>query len=343
MPRYLIVGAGAVGQPLAAHLVDGGANVAFLVKEKYGEGLKSNPLKLHWLPMCCCRRAVRRDFTNFEVLTSVKDAVAHQWDAVIITVASTALRDGTWLQELVDQVVKPQVGCALVFLTSAMTDRALFAEKCVPDEQVVQGGINFISWQAPLPQERWSPIAAAAWEGVAKVSAPVGYVLPSFVLSGSSKHTTTLAKVMNRGGMSCSVVRDVEADQGYLEAILMPILVSLENEAWNFSALRRSGRLTQTARAARECMQVSQVEAGKSFKWKLISFLFIRSWLFYLLILLAPRVFPFDIEAYLKYHFLKVGDQTKQYIDHFVEHGRIHGSAVANVVALRDRNSRWQQ
>lgn len=343
MPRFLIVGAGAVGQPLAAHLAAGGASVSFLVKEKYGSELRENPITLHWLSICPCLQGRRYEFRNFGIVTSPQEAAAEEWDAVILTVASTALRQGQWLQEVVDLLVKPRPASALVFLTSGMSDRGLLDAVGVPARQLVQGGILLIAWQAPLEGERFSPVKAVERAGTTKATGVVGYILPEFVLSGPSEHTAPLARVMKAGRMKCHIVLDTEVQMAFPEAVLMPILVALEVEGWSFQQMRRGRRLADTAAAVRECLAVAQREAGPSCFWRAVSVMLMHGWLIWLLLLLSPLVMPFDFEVYLKYHFCKVGDQTKQYIDEFVQRGRSHDGegAMPRLRLLMHDNPRW--
>ena len=60
-------------------------------------------------------------------------------------------------------------------------------------------------------------------------------------------------------------------------------------------------------------------------------------WAMWLVLAASPAVFPFPIEAYLKFHFTKVGDQTRLNIAAYIEEGKRRGLPTA---ALEDLTSR---
>ena len=54
----------------------------------------------------------------------------------------------------------------------------------------------------------------------------------------------------------------------------------------------------------------------------------------WLLVLAAPHIFPFDLEAYLKHHFTKVGNQTKALVDSFIDAAGKAGTPSGATTAL---------
>lgn len=62
----------------------------------------------------------------------------------------------------------------------------------------------------------------------------------------------------------------------------------------------------------------------------------------WLLLLAAPLIFPFDLEAYLKHHFTKVGNQTKALVDSFIEAAGEAGTPNGATKALASANVRWR-
>jgi 2-dehydropantoate 2-reductase len=60
----------------------------------------------------------------------------------------------------------------------------------------------------------------------------------------------------------------------------------------------------------------------------------VRPWTMAPLLGLAPRFVPFDLEAYLRYHFTKVGDQTRAMVDTYVQIARRHGLGTSALEAL---------
>ena len=50
----------------------------------------------------------------------------------------------------------------------------------------------------------------------------------------------------------------------------------------------------------------------------------------------APHLAPLDLESYLRYHFTKVGDQTRDALRAWVQEGRERGLEVSTLAALSD-------
>jgi len=65
-----------------------------------------------------------------------------------------------------------------------------------------------------------------------------------------------------------------------------------------------------------------------------------RAWIFRLLIGLAPKLFPFDLETYFKVHFSKVKDQSLFHLKNYKDAGVKSGVSVkriTEVINLLDR------
>src|SRR5687768_9790918 len=144
--KVLLVGAGAVGQVYGYFLKQGGASVAFHVKEKHAEearrGYSLYPLN---------RRKARRSpvkFDGFEVLTSLDDVKARTWDQVYLCMSSTGLR-GEWTAPFLRSIGDATV----VFLQPGLDDREYLGQ-WVPEDRLVQGSIPIVSYHAPLPGEK---------------------------------------------------------------------------------------------------------------------------------------------------------------------------------------------
>ena len=113
----------------------------------------------------------------------------------------------------------------------------------------------------------------------------------------------------------------------------MPLCVALEIEDWSWSSLRSNFSLLRLmCKASRQCFQMAGL--GK------IAWLY-RSPLVWFLLLLAPLLTYFSLEAMYGYHFRKVGSQTKAFIDQFIEHGNREGFQTDNLELLAGKNWRW--
>jgi 2-dehydropantoate 2-reductase len=103
----------------------------------------------------------------------------------------------------------------------------------------------------------------------------------------------------------------------------MPLMAALERAGWSFRTLREPGRLALAARAAREALRVMAHHEGRPAPWPLR--LVNRPLAVRLALELAPRLLPLDIEAYLRLHFTKVGDQTRDFLHTYARLGRAAG------------------
>jgi hypothetical protein len=148
--KVLIIGAGAVGQIYGYHFHQGGAEVSYLVKEKYQTEL-ANGMKL--FPLNQGRKPQSLLFKNFQLITDYQVLKQTQWDVVLITVASDALYQ-PWLQEL-SQVINPEA--SILSLQPGMRDRAEIARFFSP-ASILTGLIVLIAFPTPLdsngPQEK---------------------------------------------------------------------------------------------------------------------------------------------------------------------------------------------
>ena len=88
----------------------------------------------------------------------------------------------------------------------------------------------------------------------------------------------------------------------------MPHVVALETAGWSVQALRKSPLLTLAARASHEAMRIAATYTGfpPPAARHVVHPLLTR-----LALGLAPHLLPFDLEAYLRYHFTKVSAQTR--------------------------------
>ena len=62
---------------------------------------------------------------------------------------------------------------------------------------------------------------------------------------------------------------------------------------------------------------------------------FFRPWLLKILSLIAPKLMPLPIETYLKYHFTKVGDQTRLIVETYESLGNRFGLPTDAIKELR--------
>lgn len=312
--KILIVGAGAVGQVYATHLKRSGAYVAVLVKPKYAEECQRG-LTIYQLRTL--RRHTVETFQPDDVLTAVEDVAAQGWDQVWLCVPTSAL-EGEWLDRLLEAAGDATVVCPQPGLQ--VRDRVA---RVVPPQQVVSGTIGFISYQAPLPGEALDP-------GVAYWFPP----LEASRFSGHPDRVDPVVAALRRGGCPARVHRDARALLAYSSCLLMPHVAALEGAGWSFEELRHGKWLMLAARAAAEAMKVVAVQLSISPPWYRS---LVQPWLTRSLTLLAPLVMPFDLERYLRYHFTKVGEQSRLLMQGMCEDARTNGVEATALTELYER------
>lgn len=310
--RILIVGAGAVGQVYARHLQLGGAEIGLYVKPKYrdacAQGLTLYPFR---------ERDGRKGkvFRPASIHTELEGVRRTAWDQVWICTSSPALRTG-WLEGLANAV-----GNAIVVNLTPGPDDDAYIQNYVPEERLVRGLIVFIAYQAPLPGESWPQPGIAYW------------LPPLAATPFSGVHADSVIESLNRGGLRAKHDARAVATSVCATAVFMPLIAALEGAGWQFKALRREW-LGLASRAAREAVAIVCKRHAVAPP------VFARC-VHPLLGRLATHVsrwmLPFDIEVYLRYHFTKVGDQTRELMQGYAREGRALGLPTAALEELIGR------
>jgi hypothetical protein len=315
--HVLVVGAGAVGQIYADATARGGARVTFYVREHYREETARGftLVKLGWRG----RRTAHR-FEGFGVVSSVAEVAALRFDQVYLAIPSTGLGE-PWLGELIAAIRE----ATLVNLTPSAGDRERILAAGMHPDRLVDGFISIVSYPAPLPGER-SRDGGDVPEGTT-VWGPPGS--PN-LFSGPRERVDPVVAALRAGGLPARLVRDVPARTAFMSSALMAILLGLEEAGWSVDRLRRTG-LPLALAGAREAMRVTAHTFGapplgmRLALWSPISRLVMR---------LAPRLTPFPLEPYLRYHFTKVGAQTRHILGVAIERGRAAGLPVSAMEQL---------
>ena len=317
MTKILIIGAGAVGQVYGHFLQRGGAEVSFLVKAKYRQQCEKG-FTLY--------RSRRRGLGRAEVykahniFTEIAEIAKYQWDQVWLSMSSTGLQGG-WLKDL-----KSAVGHRTVVMLQPDIDDHEYVAKFFDEEQLVHGVVNFLGFQAPLPDlPSYHPDSDK--RGVA-------YILLPFMTAGFSGKPDRLEPVLtavSEGRFPAKVKQD--APRLYVErsAMMIPLVAALEMEGWSFKRLYSSELLGLALEACNQALAVVGVkfEHSVSLSTKLMSPLVVR-----VMLPLLSIMTPVDIEAYIKYHFVKTAEQTRFILSHFVAEGEKAGLPVDSLATL---------
>ena len=315
-PRALIVGAGAIGQSYAIHLARGGCDVTFFVKEKHVAAV-SDGITVHLLGR---RSTVTERLTDVNVVTTVAQVAATKWDHVWLAISTPAMRD-----EIIAEVLGAVGGATVVVLQQDRGNNEFIAT-LVPPAQVVAAEIAVISFSSPLPG-RTGP------EGIASYRPPK----MATAICGIEDRVRPLIDVLEKGGMPARQVDDVKRTTALRAGVVYCLIATVETHAWSLAGLANSDELRRGLAAARESLAIaSALEPGAVPR---SSSLALRPSLWRLLLPLLrpllPRIFPFDIEVYLEYHFSKVGEQVRFAIDDQLQHGAQLGLPVEQLKSLR--------
>lgn len=309
--KILIVGAGAVGQVYGLHLQKAGHDISFFVKEKYAAEVR-NGLVMHHLSR---RGGGAVTLRNVGVVTDAAAVAGTRWDQVWLALPSDALRS-----ELANSVLRAVGDATVVCLQPDIGDGDR-VRAVVPAAQVVQGLIPFISFQSPLPG-RPGP------EGMAYYLPP----LAATMVAGEKSRADAVIRALQRGGLRARRVEDFARVTAPTTAMFQSLVATLESNGWDMRGLAGSPALAKGLAAAREAVTATAAATGAS----MVPFRPLFSPLAWRLLMpVVLRLFPFDIEVYMRYHFSKVGVQTRLMLESYIALGAARGIPTPALRTLR--------
>jgi len=312
--KVLVVGAGATGQVYGHHLELSGDNLTFFVKPKY-KATVSGPLSLIETGF---RKQRRHLMGPHQVIDSIAQVAAERWDEVWLAVSATAIT-GSWLHD----IIAAARDAVIVSLQPGFTARTQLLE-CTDASKLVTGAIAFLAWQTPLPGDTATSIGIQYW-------------LPPLArsqFSGPTNACSSIVKRLNRGGCPAQQTEDAAKWAAIPSAIMMPHIAGLELESWSLTAFYSSNTLRLSITASCEAIRLSSAHFRT--KMSLIPYL-LRPAFMRIFIRMAQRWAPFNLEAYLAYHFSKVGDQTRELLGQYIETAAAADLPSTSIESLRDR------
>lgn len=320
-PRVLVIGAGAVGLVYGSHLQRGGAEVALFVRERR-RAEASAGYALTRVSALGARHT--RSFVPSQVVTTNDEARALDPDQVWVATATDALAE-PWLASLLAACPR-----ALVVFLQPGGDALTHMKTLVPeDARRVRGAISMASWHAPLEGSTEAR----------ETRTPPGYayVLPPLGPSGfEGPRADEVIGALVRGG--CPATRaEVTLSLARGSALLLPHMAALEAADWSIRTLGDREHAALAADASREALSIATARIGAS---PGLARVFVRAWVTRLLARLARLVTPFDLEVYLKVHFLKVRTQTLLLLGEYIRDASALGLPSAALVRLRARIER---
>ncbi len=301
--RVLIVGAGAVGQIYGHHLAQGGAAVTFYVRERYRDETSRG---FTILPLA--RRGHAERFEGFDVVCSPAELAGRSFDQVYLAIPSTGLA-APWLRQLIAAI---GLSALVVNLAPSAGDREKILATGMSPARLVDGFISIVSYASPLPGSESNASSAPAGTAV--------WYPPGAPSLFSGARAPDVIAALRAGHLPARRHRDVAAHNAFLSSAFMPYLLALEAAGWSLAELRRT-RFALATDAARQAMRITAASFGTpplGLRLNLAMTSPIR-----LALALAPRFAPFPLEAYLRYHFTKVGAQTRHIVADTIARGRV--------------------
>ena len=314
-PRVLVVGAGAVGQVFGWYLQRAGAELCFLVKEKHAPEARRG-FTLYALGLLEDDPEPLR-FSGFDVRVSVDEVARERWDQVWLGVSSPALREGDWVEAL----ARATGEATWVMLQPGLDDRD-WLRRWIPAERLVAGMVPFLSYHAPL-----APGARPARPGTAFWIPP----LTRGPFSGPPERLQAVLRTLRAGGYPARETGDAVREAALPSAVLAVFVTELEAVGWSFERFLQRDVRERFSREVREAVTIAARHTGASAD-PVLSLL--RPGLVRLLLPLAERLPPVDLETYLQAHFTKVGAQTREMMRRYVELGQAAGLPVQHLQAL---------
>jgi 2-dehydropantoate 2-reductase len=236
------------------------------------------------------------------------------WDAVLLTMASDALA-ASWLEPL----GRATGDATVAVLQPGLRDFDKVAEVIAP-ERLVRGMIGLIAFHCPLEGDPRFQEEGVAW-----------WFAPLVKTLFQGDRARPLVEGFARGKMPAGLTSDVGAKGGFGSAALIPHIAALECAGWSFAGLRNGPWLKVASDAAREVAGIVEDETGAS---RPLGLGLVSPVTAGLASRVLPSLVPFDLEAYVRAHFTKVGTQTRAILAANVEAGRHKGLPVAAIEAL---------
>jgi 2-dehydropantoate 2-reductase len=144
---------------------------------------------------------------------------------------------------------------------------------------------------------------------------------------GTRKACQEVKQLLKQAGFGVTVGKQGSHMQASITAVMTAFVAGLELSGWAFRVFRKSPWLKCAARASRE-MVLSQLPGAGIFTRALLGIL-LSSVVFFLTTVCLPLLFPFNIEKYLKFHYLKTREQSLTLLDVFVKDGERRGLPMA--------------
>ena len=320
--KVIIVGCGAIGQVFGLFLQKAGVELGLYDRPGTIEKLKL-ALERGGLPLSRFRKRdpIAYRLENYQVLTDMVECKRFKPDQIWFTTPSPVYYS-EWFREFLLNVPSQRVVC---FAPEGGRPE-FFPEsggRNMAGDRLVFGGITFMSWQGDLDGGGGQPSGVNFW-------------LPPFLaipLTGTEKACREVAALLKKTGFRVALQKqDSRPTLAPVTAVMTAFMAGLELSGWTFSAFRKSPWLKRAASASREGFLSQLPDAGvltRAFLGFLCS-----SKGFFLVTLFLPLLFPFNLEKYCKFHYMKTRDQTLTLLNVFERDGISRGLPMENIHTL---------
>ncbi len=313
-----MVGGGAVGQVYGLSLLKAGAALAYLEQpaaaDRLRQALETCGLPLYQISFFKRRDPIPYRLEHYRVFTTPEECRRFTPDQIWFTTPSQVYYTD-WFHAFLKTVPSERVVCFVPegsrpeFLLGGLGDRVIF------------GGTTFMAWQGDLGGKQAEPDGVKFW-------------LPPLAipLSGAPSACSDVAQLLKKGGFRVTVGAGESRAQAATTAVMTAFVAGLELSGWSLRSYRRSPWLKRAAAACREAV-TSQLREANTLAKALLSVPFLSA-CFTLAAACLPLLFPFDLERYLKFHYLKTREQTLTLLRLYEKDGEVRGLPTAHIQSL---------
>ena len=316
MKRVLILGAGAVGQVYGFHLQQAGFSVGVWVRaRRVKEAREGFPLTQIQLGKPRRQAKFRPDFVASNV-SELPPEIAAVW----VCLATTSLEDS-----LIAELAAACPNATFVVLSPGHFVKQRM-DALVGAKRALYGIIGMSSYHAPLE--------GSSQARELETAAGTAYFLATTVLSGESqRRALEMRDALRAGGVPVTLVPDASVELTLSSAVLMPNIACLELVGYDFARFRRE-QAELAAEATADSLRVACALTGAT---PPLFAPLLNPFVLRLGSQLAARFAPFDIEAFLRFHFTKVRAQTELLLETSVNEADARGLAVPALSRLCER------
>jgi Ketopantoate reductase PanE/ApbA len=319
--KVLIVGCGAVGQVFGLFLQKAGVELGLFdhpaTTERLKQALDHGGKPLYQIDQSRGKEPLACRLEHYQVLMDEAECQRFQPNLIWFTTPSPVYHSD-WFRKFLQKVPSERVVCF-----APEGGRSEFFPEGVEKDRLVFGGVTFMAWQGDLEGGGGKPEAVNFWR-------PAMLGIP---LAGTKKAGRDVVQLLRKAGFRASLGKPDSRMQASVTAVMTAFVAGLELAGWSLGAFRKSQWLSGAAGAALEAVR-GQISKPGLFQRVGLVFLLSQA-TFRLATLILPKLVPFDLEKYLKFHYLKTREQSLKLLYVFAEDGKRRGLPVENIRNLR--------